>query len=421
MKKRIKVEYRKVADLKPYAGNSRRHTPDQIAAIARLIEQVGWTKPIITRGADIAAGHGAYEAAKTMGLAEVPTINRADMTEEQFRAYVIADNRVAELSTWDSQALGFEFEWLTKAGADLDLTAFDKKARQAIGREAAKARSGLQNGSDDEDVIPEPPKRQAVAKLGDLWQLGPHRLIVGDSLKSETLNALTEGKPAHLIACDPPYAIYGSASGIASDITDDKIVRPFFERTLAIARDHLPFFAHAYFFCDWRSWPSIWEASKSVPEVVPKNCLVWDKKGAGLGANYANTHEFIGFFMKLPQQTAMRHREAGQRPVHKPNILRFNRVSGDERHHNAAKPVAMMRELIENSTQPGERVLDPFCGSGSTLVGAQQIGRVCLTSEIEPFNADITLRRFIKLFSEQPTLDGKPFEKVQAARARDVA
>ncbi len=413
----LKVEYRKVSELLPYARNSRTHTDEQVAELAAIIREFGWTTPIIVKGDRIAAGHARLQAARRLGMDEVPVIDRADMTEAQFRAYVIADNRIAEKAGWDFQALAVEFEGLAEDGFDLDLTGYDEKGREGVRKAADKARRDMEQGQDGEDDQPKAPVHQ-VSRPGDIWHLGPHRLLVGDSFEKMNRKRLIGDDQVHLIACDPPYAIYGSASGIASDISDDKMVRPFFEKTLKLAADHLPWFGHAYFFCDWRSWASIWEAARTVQTIEPKNMIVWDKQGAGLGSNYANTHELIAFFHKLPKQTAMGHRKAGIRAVHKANIVRFPRVSGEEREHNAAKPVALMRDLIEASTGPGDLVYDPFCGSGTTLIACDQTGRLCVTSEIDPINADICIHRFSRLREGAVTLgeDGPTFQTVSAQR-----
>jgi DNA modification methylase len=416
----LKVEYRKVTDLIPYARNSRTHTDEQVAQIAASIREFGWTTPIITKGNDIAAGHARLQAARRLGLDMVPVIDRADMTEAQFKAYVIADNRLAELAGWDFQALAVEFEGLKDLGYDLDLSGFDEKGRDGVRKAADRARRDLEQGQEGEDDEPKVPVH-AVSRAGDLWHLGPHRLIVGDSFEKMTRKRLIGDDQVHLIACDPPYAIYGSSSGIASDISDDKMVRPFFEKTLKLAQELLPWFGHAYFFCDWRSWASIWEAARTLPGLVPKNMLVWDKGGAGLGSNYAMSHELIAFFHKLPKQTAMGGRQAGIRSVMKPNIVRFPRVSGAEREHNAAKPVGLMRDLIEASTGPGDLVYDPFCGSGTTLIAADQTARLCVTSEIDPINADIAIHRFARLRDLPVTLGetGPTFETVSKERDAD--
>ncbi|HZL99881.1 MAG TPA: DNA methyltransferase [Planctomycetota bacterium] len=394
-----KIEMIATADLLPYARNSRTHTTEQINAIAASIREFGFTQPALVRGnpPTIGAGHARVLAAQKLRMPAVPCMRLDDLTDAQFRAYVIADNRLAELAGWDDQVLAVEFDELIATGFATELTGFSpgdlRDVRKRADKASTKNNNQGQTGEDEFGLIP----ADAISRPGDVWYIGRHRLICGDSLERETWKAHLEGAKVACIATDPPYAIYGSSTGMASDIADDKMVRPFFEAVLRFCRDVLPWFGHLYVFCDWRSYPTIAMSARGVETLELKNTLVWDKGGSGLGSNYANTHEFVAFFHKLPPQTAMGHRAAGVRPVHKPNILRFNRPSGDERKHNAAKPVALMREALENSTDPGDLVLEPFCGSGSTMVAADQLGRICYACDLEPKWVDVTIGRMLKL------------------------
>jgi DNA modification methylase len=402
----------KVADLRPTPNNPRTHSDEQIDAIAASIQRFGWTNPMLLAsqpdepGAwQILAGHGRMAAAIKLGIDEVPYVDLTHLADGDRLALVVADNKLAELAGWHDDSLALIFETLNEQGVPLDSTGFDIEAANEIMKQARSKVGepdghGGQEGEDDFGEVADKP----ITRPGDLWQLGPHRLYIGDSMKADALDILTDGEQVHLIATDPPYAIYGSSTGMASDISDDKMVRPFFERVADIAAKRLPWFGHAYVFCDWRSWAAIWSAVQSTPSLEPKNLLVWDKGGSGLGSNYSMTYELVGFFHKLPKQKAMGNRPAGMRLVHKPNVLRHQRPHGKDREHNAAKPVGLMRELIENSTGPGDVVLDPFCGSGSTLIAADQLDRVCMTMEIEPGWADVTLNRFWRLRETEPEL-----------------
>jgi len=402
------IELRSIADLVPTENNPRTHTDEQIDRIAASIDEFGWTNPMLTakdNGAHrILAGHGRLAAAIKLGMDEVPCRDLSHLSESQRNAYVIADNKLAEDAGWHNESLAEIFENLNADGYALDLTGFSFEAAEGIMKDARSTNepdgAGGQAGEDDFGEVQDNP----VSRLGDLWQCGIHRLYCADSMVPETFETLIDGENVHMIATDPPYAIYGSATGIASDIADDKMVRPFFDKVLTIGKDRLEWFGHCYVFCDWRSWPAIWESCKGVPHMEPKNLLMWDKGGAGLGSNYANTYECISFFSKLPKQTAMGNRPSGQRPVHKPNVLRYNRPTGSDRLHNAAKPVALLRELIENSSGPGDVVLEPFAGSGSTLIAADQTDRICLAVEIDPGWCDVILNRFWKLREMEPEL-----------------
>jgi DNA modification methylase len=426
-KPRLEIVERKIETLIPYARNSRTHSDAQVAEIAASIREFGWTTPVLVRAdSSIIAGHARVLAARKLGLKVVPCIELGHLTDAQARAYVIADNRLAENAGWDFEVLALEFDELAASGFSLETVGFDVAGQREVRKKANAARNQRehnaagQSGEDDFGTIP----AQPITRLGDVWHIGPHRLACIDSLAKKSLAGLIGGAPIHAIVTDPPYAIYGSATGIASDIADDNMVLPFFEKVLTLAKDHLAWFGHAYICCDWRSWPAIWQACKRIPTMEPKNLLVWDKGGAGLGSNYANTHEMIGFFAKLPKQTAMGHRPAGQRSVHKPNVLRYNRPTGAEREHNAAKPVGLLRELIENSTGPGDNVAEPFCGSGSTMVAAAQLDRVCFAADISPGWCDVTIGRMMRLRSLEARLGddhGPTFTEITQQRIGDDA
>jgi len=407
-----------IDELHETENNPRTHSADQVDAIADSVRRFGWTNPMLVAWEEktelwrILAGHGRKMAAEKLGMSEVPCRDLSELSEVERMALVVADNRLAELAGWHDDSLAAIFEALNAEGFPLDATGYAQETAEAI-MKAARGKPGEddgrggQEGEDDFGDITAAP----ITRRGDVWQLGPHRLYIGDSMKGADFKKLLQDDQVHVIATDPPYAIYGSATGMASDIADDKMVRPFFERVCRLAADHLPWFGHAYVFCDWRSWAAIWGAAQSTPHIEPKNLLVWDKGGSGLGSNYSMTYELVGFFHKLPKQKAMGNRPAGMRLVHEPNVLRHQRPTGKEREHNAAKPVGLMRELIENSTGPGDVVLDPFCGSGSTLIAADQTDRVCLTMEIEPGWAEVTLNRFHRLRETEPELiEAEDFE-----------
>jgi DNA modification methylase len=394
----------------PYARNSRTHTDEQVAEIAASMKEFGWTNPCLIRSAGgklsgLVAGHARVLAARKLGRTHAPCIRLDHLTEAQAKAYVIADNRLAEKAKWDDAMLALEFDDLLGEGFALELTGFNLEEQQEVRKrlaEASSAEDAGQPGEDDFGTVPVDP----ITRAGDVWHIGKHRLGCLDVFDGDALAALIGTQQPNVIATDPPYAIYGSSTGQASDIADDVMVRPFFEGVLRLVRDRLPWFGHAYVFCDWRSYPTLALTRKRVETVELRNLLVWDKGGSGLGSNYANSHELIAFFAKLPQQTAMGHRHAGVRTVHKPNVLRHNRPTGKDREHNAAKPVALMRDLIENSTGPGDVVLEPFCGSGSTMVAADQIGRVCIAADIEPKWCDVTIGRLARLREIEARLGG---------------
>jgi DNA modification methylase len=199
------------------------------------------------------------------------------------------------------------------------------------------------------------------------------------------------------VVTDPPYAIYGSSTGVSSSVTDDKIVRPFFRSVLLRAEAILRLFGPAFVFCDWRSYPSWWwEAANTHLDV--KNLVVWSKNGSGLGNNFANTHELITYCVKMPPQGAMKsgRKTTGIREILSPNVITFDRARGDDREHNAAKPVGLLVRLIEVSTDAGAVVVDLFGGSGSTLIACAESGRRAGLVELEPGWCDVIRRRWTR-------------------------
>lgn len=390
--------------------NARRHDDANRSSIRASLVERGQVLPITVRAANrrVMTGNGTLEEARALGWTHIAAI-LLDYDEAQAAAWAIAHNRSAELGQWDFEQLAatmVEFDsvdWGAVGWEASELEAIIEQARvEAESPEPETTTVGDHEraiGVVDADDVPPPPP-EPITKSGDIWILGDHVLICGDSFDHDVRARLLEGQLAALALMDPPFAIYGSSTGIGADIADDKMIRPFFRDLGHAIVQSIAEFAHVYICCDWRSWASVWAGMTSA-KLSPKNCLVWDKGGAGLGSNYANTHEFIGYFARLPPPKAMAGVRAGQRSVFVSNILRHNRPSGDERHHNAAKPVAMLASLIENSSDAGDLVLDLFNGSGSVIMAGEQTGRRVRACEIEPSWCDVTVARWEKSTGRQ--------------------
>lgn len=389
-----------------YPGNPKQHDIDEIRASIRA---AGVYKPITVQKSTgrILAGHGTREALRLEGARHVAVIVH-DCTDAQARLIVAGDNGIPQLGGVDPvlldkllQPLGDE---LRGSGYTRDL--LDNllaKAQRPDEPEPAAAGPKRHRRQADPDTLPERPA--ARSRSGDLWLIGPHRLLVGDSFKPEDVARLLAGAKADLVVTDPPYAIYGSSTGVNSDIADDKMVRPFFEALLRVCEASVDWFDHVYVHTDWRSYSAVFDSAARTGLAL-KNCIVWDKGGQGMGSAYVNTHEFIAFMAKLPPHGSMGSgRKAGQRLVYASNIMRHNRPTGDDRHHNAAKPVALLAELITNSSDTGERVLDLFCGSGSTLAACHQTDRLGYGMEISPRAADIAVARLEQLLGVDATTE----------------
>lgn len=357
----------------------------------------------------IIVGNHRWRAMHSRGALEIP-VTRVECTDVEAERMAAADNRTSDLGGYDSKALVEQLERIAAGSpAGLAGTGYsgeDFAALEAELKALAASNVAIVDGDtvatggpqeDDEDLESLQVPSDPITKRGDLWLLGEHRVLCGDSFNAVDRKILFRGELADLVLMDPPYAIYGSSTGIGADIADDKMVRPFFEQLFRAARAGLREFGHLYVCCDWRSWSAIWDSARQA-QITGKNCIVWDKGGGGLGSMYANCYELIGFFARLPAATAMRSTtRRGQRTVMQPNIARFNRVSGKEREHNAAKPVALFEWLIGNSSDPGELVADYFLGSGTTVVAAEKTKRRCYGFEIEPKIMDVVVARWERL------------------------
>lgn len=422
-----RIELWPLEELRPYAGNPRQHSADQLRRIAASISQFGFVNPVLVdrETREIIAGHGRLEAARLIGLERVPVVPLEHLSPAQRRAYLIADNRLGELSTWDEDKLRGELAKLSTELPELPELGFDAgKLRRLL----TPSRSSP--ASVDEVEVHAPPAAPPVSRLGDVWTIGDQRLVCGDNSAADAIAAAVGTDPVDCVVTDPPYAIYGSSTGVGSDVADDRMVGAFFERVLRAIADRLRRNGHAYVFCDWRSWATWWDSGRRVRDLSCHNMLVWDKGSAGLGSNWANTHELIGFWQRREERKKMFGRsQAGVRVVNRPNILRANRTGqtgferereDGQREHNAAKPVDLLRELVCASTDPGELVLDLFGGSGSTMIACELTRRRGVAVEIEPRWIDVSVRRLEHLTERSAVLegDGRTFAEIAFERSQ---
>lgn len=401
-----------IADLVPDPKNPRRHGDRNLETIRESVGKFGQLRTITVRkqGNVVVAGNGLLEVLKGLGWSHVAAAV-VSLTDQQARAFAIADNRSAELAEWDLEqlsttvldqelkdftgAMGFTAGEIDDLLADPEGDDDDDDELPSSKSKKVSFTATEKEGGDEVDPADDAfePPTEPIAKPGDVWVCGEHEVLCADSFGDVAAKWIGRGR-FDAVVTDPPFAIYGSSTGIASDVADDKMVRPFFAAVARVLGASLKKFGHAYVFTDWRSWASLWEALRAT-QVRVRNMLVWEKHGAGLGSNYANTHELIAFAHHLPAQKTMTGRkESGVRPVLKANVMRFPRPAGDEREHNAAKPVKLLQQLIENSTDPGALILEPFGGSGSTLIAAERTGRKCRAIEVEPKWVDVIVARW---------------------------
>tara|TARA_E500000178_G_scaffold73151_1_gene70915 strand:- start:502 stop:1755 length:1254 start_codon:yes stop_codon:yes gene_type:complete len=383
---KIGIEWKDVQSLTPYARNSRTHSDEQVAQICASIKEFGWTNPIlIDDESTIIAGHGRLLASQRLSLKEVPTITLTGLTEAQKRAYVIADNRLALNAGWDNDMLAIELKDLADEGFDLDLTGFDTKEIDALLAEADKIEDGLT----DEDAVPELPE-VPTSVLGDVWVLGRHRLICGDSTEIDTVDKLTMQAPCDLVFTDPPYGMSygGGRSKEHSMIKNDDLQG---DNLINLVKDALNVSVisskkgSAFYVCfTWRTYAEFESALNSCGLNV-SSCIVWDKKSIGLGnSNYRPQHEFI-FYVKGDSW----HGDKAQS-----DVWYMSRGATGDYVHPTQKPVELIEKAIHNSSKAGDVVLDVFGGSGSTLIACEKTGRNARLVELDPLYVDVIIKRW---------------------------
>ena len=412
----LKVEYRDPKALKPYDRNARTHSKKQIRQIADSIERFGWTNPVLIDGQDqIVAGHGRVAAAKRLGIEAVPTIRLECMSEVEIRAYVIADNRLAELADWDDEILAIELQALVELDFDVEVTGFETAEIDLLidGLDVAGA-------IDDGDRIPEvDPSASRVTQAGDLWRLGRHRLLCGDATKRKSFERLMAGERAQMVFTDPPYnvPIDGHVCGLgrirhaefamASGEMSEAEFTGFLETVLGHLAAHSADGALHFVCMDWRHVYELLSASRETYGEM-KNLCVWAKTNAGMGSLYRSQHELV-FVFKNGSAPHVNNVELGRYGRYRTNVWQYAGVNalGAERDdalamHPTVKPVALVADAIRDCSRRGDIVLDAFGGSGTTLIAAERAGRRGYAIEIDPLYVDVTLERFRATFGEDP-------------------
>lgn len=379
-------------DLTPADYNPRRITPQARKALRDSVARFGLVQELVwnRRTRRLVGGHQRLDVLHSLGLKDAP-VAVVDLGPDEERALNLVLNNPEAQGMFTRSAAAM-VEELRVTLPDLSRTLrFPNLAARLAEADAETVKRGKKHRKIDPDEVPDPTEPRA--KPGEVYQLGSHRVTCGRFEDDATFERLSGEDKAQAVVIDPPYAIYGSSTGIASDVADDAMVAPFFAAIMRRVWSRLSYFGHAYLCCDWRSYPALWEAAK-LGNMASLNCIVWDKGGQGLGSNYANTHELVWFGAKLPKQTTMGARVSGQRPVHRPNMFRFNRPAGAERLHNAAKPVDLMREFVRNSTDPDALVVDFFAGSGTVLIACEMEGRRCHCMDKDAKWVDVTIARW---------------------------
>lgn len=366
------VVMKSVDGLIPYANNARTHSDAQVTQIASSIKEFGFNNPVlITADDSIIAGHGRVMAAKKLGMDEVPCIVLDHLTPSQRKAYILADNRIALNSDWDSQLLSIELKDLDENGVDLEMLGFSADEINALVNPVEET-----EGLTDEDAVPDVPV-EPVTKIGDVWLLGRHRLMCGDSTSIDAVDCLMDGKKVDLIFTDPPYNVaFNGRSGKHDVIKNDDLPVAEFEQFIdEVCQTIKAVDPKAYYiWCNWNFYGVL------QGKLDYKTCIVWAKNVFGMGNGYRHQHEFCLFNGKIDEVIK--------------NESDLWEIKKDTKYvHPTQKPVALSVRAFGNHVKL-LNVLDLFGGSGSTLIGAEQTGRNCFVMELDPKYCDVIIKRW---------------------------
>jgi DNA modification methylase len=384
----IKIVNVKIENLIPYVNNSRTHSDAQVAQIAASIKEFGWTNPILVDGNNgIIAGHGRLLAARKLGLTEVPVIELKDLTETQKKAYIIADNRLALNAGWDNELLTIELNELLEDKFSLDLLGFDPDELSAL-LNVAEVTEGLT----DEDEVPEPPP-EPITKLGDVWILGNHRLMCGDSISIDAVDKLMDGQKADMVFTDPPYGMFLNTDYDSMFNKDDKH-RKTGKRFEVVKGDHDDFnpeFINTIFakFDDCKE-VFLWGADYYVDLIPNRNngsWVVWDKRcNENMDKVVGNTFELCWSKAKHKRMVA-RILWSGHHGMQKDD--------SKKRVHPTQKPVELVCWFFDYYSMADKRIIvDLFGGSGTTMIACEKTGRQCYMMEFEPHYCDVIVKRW---------------------------
>lgn len=403
------IVYRSISSLKPWKGNARVRGKGQEEHLDKSVERFGFNNPVqIDEDGNILAGHARVAVAKRRKMELVPTITISNLTEAEKHAYVITDNKSAELAVWNWETLGAELELIDDLDNDFDLTitGFDMA-------EIDMAITSISNDSSDEIFeVPIPAiEKEVVSRPGDLWVLGRHKLFVGDATLFSSYQKLMDGSLAKIVFTDPPYnvPIKGNVSGLGSKTHDEFVMASgemsqeeftcFLERVFYELVGWSTKGSIHYICMDWRHMQELMDAAHDIYSEL-KNVCVWNKTNGAMGSFYRSKHEFV-YVLKNGTAAHINNFKLGQKGRYRTNVWDYAGASSfgesraeDLEMHPTVKPVQMISDALLDCSNRGDIVLDPFGGSGSTLMAAERVGRNARLMELDPKYADVIIRRW---------------------------
>jgi DNA modification methylase len=413
--------------------NPRSHSSTQINAIARSVEAFGFNAPILVDMANrIVAGHGRYEAAKRLGLADVPVIRLAHLSEQQAKAYMLADNKLTDRSTWDDRKLAVVFKELSEIALDFEIDATGFEPPEIDLRIQSLEPPDESADSEDEFAVPEGPP---VSHLGDIWMLGEHRLLCGNALDSHAYGALLAGEKAASVFTDPPYnvRVNGHVCGksakkhrefpmAAGELTEDAFYR-FLANAFGLMVSHCIDGATFFACMDWRHLLEVVSAIRAL-DCTLLNLCIWVKTNGGMGSLYRSRHELVFVFGRR-DAARVNNVQLGRHGRNRTNVWNYPGMNSFARRgrtrglelHPTVKPIAMVSDAILDVTQRGDIVLDPFCGSGTTILAAERTGRRGYAIELDPAHVDTAIGRWERMTKQSAVhASGETFEEMRAER-----
>ena len=431
IRRELAVAYEAISGLIPYKGNPRTHSKQQLRQIARSIQELGFCNPVlIDKNNTIIAGHGRVDAAKLLGMERVPTIRLENLSPDQVRLLVLADNKLALNAGWDANLLAIELQHLLTLENDFDitLTGFEIPEIDLILEEAA-------NPSDEDDVLDPERAGPSITQSGDLWLLGKHCVLCGNALNEKPFESLMGTRKADIVFVDPPYnlVIDGNVSGkgmvrhgdfaMASGEMSDAEFVSFLTTSLGLLARFSSSGSVHFVAMDWRHMGDLLTVGKEVYDVLLNLC-VWAKDNGGQGSFYRSQHELI-FVFRNGKGKYRNNIQLGQYGRYRTNVWQYpgaNTLSrqGDEGNllalHPTAKPVALVADAILDCSARGDLVLDSFLGSGTTLIAAERVGRICHGIEIDPHYVDVAIKRWQRHTGNDAVhaITGKRFDEVAA-------
>lgn len=411
------ISWSRVEDLRENPTELRKHKPKKLDNLVESIKRTKIFVPVVVENGTIVSGNLRFKAAKSLGLDEIPIIDASDLSEEELRAYAIADNQFTINAEWNLPVLQVELASLREVNFDLALTSFETPEIDFIIQSSSTKDEKEEETEETETKDLDIEKR---VKSGDLWQMGSHKLLCGNSLLLENFKYLMSDVNAAMVLTDPPYNVkidghvcgngkikheeFAMASGEMSEVEFIEFLRTFIKNLIKFSKKG----SLAYIFMDWKHSFELLTAGKEYSEL--KNICVWNKLVGGMGSLYRSQHELV-FVFKNGTEKHINNVQLGKFGRNRTNIWDYKGVhvtnpdnKDDLIFHPTCKPVTMLADAILDASNPSDAILDCFAGSGSTLLACEKTDRICYAMELEPHYCDVIIHRWEALTGQKATL-----------------